>query len=142
MGIVLMSVLVFSTLSSSNGLASDAVLTLSTKGEEMAYDKKILMVKPGQNVKLTFKNAGSMQHNVVVVKPGKATEVARASIAAGAAKDWVASSSPSVIAFTKMVDPNQSVTIEFTAPMDPGDYPYVCTFPGHDTTMRGVLKVK
>jgi plastocyanin len=32
------------------------------------------------------------------------------------------------------------VAIEFTAPSAPGDYPYVCTFPGH-STMRGILKV-
>ena len=32
-------------------------------------------------------------------------------------------------------------TIEFTAPAEPGDYPYICTFPGHWRLMNGVLHV-
>ena len=27
-------------------------------------------------------------------------------------------------------------------PATPGDYPYVCTFPGHGVMMRGVMHVK
>jgi hypothetical protein len=30
---------------------------------------------------------------------------------------------PDVITFSKLVDPGQSVTIEFTAPREAGDYP-------------------
>ena len=26
--------------------------------------------------------------------------------------------------------------------LEPGDYPFICTFPGHWVTMRGVLKVQ
>jgi azurin len=32
-------------------------------------------------------------------------------------------------------------TLEFTLPA-PGDYPFVCSFPGHGILMRGVLKAK
>jgi azurin len=31
--------------------------------------------------------------------------------------------------------------LEFQAPTEPGDYPFVCTFPGHHLLMRGVVKV-
>ncbi|MCH8962102.1 MAG: hypothetical protein IH820_12455 [Bacteroidetes bacterium] len=31
--------------------------------------------------------------------------------------------------------------LTFTAPTEPGDYPYVCTFPGHWRTMQGVMQV-
>ena len=31
--------------------------------------------------------------------------------------------------------------IEFTAPAA-GDYPYMCTFPGHGAIMKGVMKVQ
>ena len=31
--------------------------------------------------------------------------------------------------------------LEFTAPEKPGDYEFVCTFPGHYMLMRGIMKV-
>jgi azurin len=41
-----------------------------------------------------------------------------------------------------LIDHGKEQVIEFTAPTKPGDYPYVCTFPGHHLLMRGVLHVK
>lgn len=118
-----------------------ATLTISTKGEEMAFDKTELSVKAGQKVKLTFKNVSSMQHNWVLVKPGTADQVANASIAAGNDKGWLAAG-PDVLAHTKMIDGKKSDTIQFTAPSKPGDYPFICTFPGHASIMKGILRVK
>lgn len=121
--------------------ATAANLTISTKGEEMAYDKTVLTVKAGEKVKLTFKNLSSMQHNWVLVKPGTADKVATAGISAGYAKGWLAVG-PDVLAHTKLLNAKTNQTIEFTAPTKPGDYPFVCTFPGHSAMMKGVLKVQ
>ena len=46
-----------------------------------------------------------------------------------------------IIANTKLVMPNGTETIEFTAPAEAGDYPYMCTFPGHWLLMKGVMHV-
>lgn len=124
-----------------DGNAKSVTLVIATQGEEMAFDKKELIVKAGQTVKLTFKNLSSMQHNWVLVNPGSADDVANASIAAGNDKGWLALG-PNVLAHTKMLDGKKNETIEFTAPKKPGDYPFLCTFPGHSTMMRGILKVK
>ena len=35
-----------------------------------------------------------------------------------------------------------SETIEFTAGPEKGEYPYVCTFPGHSRIMQGTLFVE
>lgn len=115
-------------------------LEIGPKGQLMEFDKKELTVKAGAKVKLTFKNASAMQHNWVLVKPGTIDKVATASIQAGAAKGWLAEG-PNVLAHTAMIDPKKSGTVEFQAPTTPGEYPYVCTFPGHAGTMRGILKV-
>ena len=48
---------------------------------------------------------------------------------------------PNVLFSTKMLDPNTTETLTFTAPTEPGDYPYLCTFPGHWRTMQGVMRV-
>ena len=42
---------------------------------------------------------------------------------------------------TGLVQPGEAETLRFTAPSEPGDYPYVCTFPGHWIRMNGVMHV-
>ena len=50
--------------------------------------------------------------------------------------------SPEILATSsRLIGLGQSDFIEFTAPANPGDYPYLCTFPGHWRLMHGVLKV-
>ena len=48
-----------------------------------------------------------------------------------------------VLAHTKLLGPRESDTVEFKAPTEPGEYPYLCTFPGHFVSgMKGVLVVQ
>ncbi|MBC7691767.1 MAG: hypothetical protein H7222_08350 [Methylotenera sp.] len=135
------------TLSAPQVQAADAVkqIKLGTKGDTLAFDQVKLTAKPKQKVKVTFKNnagkSSGMQHNFVLVKPGTDAEVANAGIAAGAEKNWTPAS-PNIIAATKLANPGESQTVEFTAPEQPGDYPFICTFPGHAALMKGVLTVK
>jgi azurin len=121
--------------------AQAATLKISPKGEQLAFDKTAFTVKAGEKVKLTFSNTSAMQHNWVLVAPGTADKVAQDSSGAGADKGWLAMG-PNVLAHTKLVDSKKSDTIEFTAPAKPGDYPFICSFPGHAMTMKGVLTVK
>lgn len=110
--------------------------------EDMVFSKDKLTAKVGAKITLVFKNnsaAKGMTHNFVLVKPGKAQAVIDASVAAGPDKGWVADSAD-ILAKSKLIDAGETETIEFTAPTEPGDYPYVCTFPGH-ATMKGVLKI-
>lgn len=110
--------------------------------EEMVFNKDKLSVKAGAKVSITFKNNSTskgMTHNFVLVKPGTAQAVIDASIAAGPDKGWVADSAD-IIVKGKLIDAGETETIDFTAPTVPGDYPYVCTFPGH-ATMKGVFKI-
>jgi azurin len=117
-------------------------LRIGTRGDEMAFNKTTLAAPGGAAVKLTFKNdSKTLQHNFVLTKPGTAEEVANAGLIAGAEKSYV-DESPNVIAHTKLLNSGQSETLTFTAPSESGSYPYICTFPGHAATMKGVLKVK
>ena len=40
-----------------------------------------------------------------------------------------------------MLDPGEEGQIRLKVPDKPGDYPFVCTFPGHWRLMQGVLRV-
>jgi azurin len=45
-----------------------------------------------------------------------------------------------VLTATPLCGRGQTVFVEFTAPA-PGEYPFVCSIPGHGATMSGVLVI-
>jgi azurin len=137
-----------------SGLAQDAsVATIELKPDAknpLGYDKTELSVTAGQKVKLTLNNTGSIApqpHNFLLLKPGKLDAVgalANAMLAdpQGMLKSYIPEAAkPDIVVNTKLVMPNMTETIEFTAPAEAGDYPYMCTFPGHWLLMRGVMHV-
>ncbi len=110
----------------------------------LMYDKKVLTAKAGK-IKITLDNKSAIPqpHNIMVLKPGtkdKVIALANAMISDpnGMAKDYVPES-PDIIAHTKLIQPGQSGFIELT--LEAGEYPYICTFPGHAIMMNGVLTV-
>jgi azurin len=113
--------------------------------QPMAYNKKAFKVKAGQPVKLTFTNVGAaapLPHNVVIGNAGSKDAMTAAAVAMmtdpqGMAKNFVPAD-PIVIAATKLVNAGQSESITFT-PATPGEYPFLCTFPGHYIMMNGVI---
>jgi azurin len=142
-----------SLLTAANAQEADvAVIELKPHAQNpLGYDKTDLTVKPGQKVKLTLNNTGSIApqpHNFLLVKVGKDMVVGNQANAMmtdpqGMAKSYIPEAAKEdILAHTKLVQPNQSETIEFTAPTEPGDYPYLCTFPGHWLLMKGVMHVK
>ena len=87
-----------------------------------------------------------MQHNLVITKPGAMEIVGRAADklatdAKGASMHYVPDI-PEVLFKTPLVNPEETFKLEFIAPASPGEYPYVCTFPGHWSIMNGVMKVE
>ncbi len=120
-------------------------LELGVVINEMKYDKEILIVEQGTTIEITFKNQDFMQHNLLIIQPGTLEIV-------GAAADRLATSPEGadkqyipelkeVLHSTPLLDPQTSTKLKFKVPDEPGDYPYVCTFPGHWRTMNGILRV-
>ena len=120
----------------------DHALTLGTK-PGLRYDKTTLTVKAGSRVKLAFFNNDDMPHNVVITLPGKADAVGKAAMNLGikGADMQYVPDMPEVLWHTKLTGPGGKDVIYFRAPDKPGFYQFVCTFPGHYLTMRGVLRV-
>ncbi len=119
-----------------------------TGNDLMQFDKKAFTVESGKKVKLTFKNVGklpkaAMGHNVVILKKGvNKVTFATAAITAGPAADYLpAANKKDILAHTKLLGPGEEESIFFTAP-EPGNYDYLCTFPGHFAIMSGIMSVK
>lgn len=110
----------------------------------MLFDKNLITVKAGSKIKLTFNNPDDMMHNFLLVKPGKADAVGEQAVALGlqGQEKGFIPDTDDVLYHTTLLTPNSNDVIFFEAPSEPGDYPYVCTFPGHAASMRGILRVE
>ncbi|MCB1204671.1 MAG: HEAT repeat domain-containing protein, partial [Verrucomicrobiae bacterium] len=114
--------------------------------ERMLYDTTSFTVSPGQPVKLVLSNPDATQHNLVIGKPGSVEELGlagneMAKDPSGLSRNFIPESDK-ILHHTKLVDPGSSETLRFTAPKEPGTYPYLCTFPGHWILMKGEMHVK
>lgn len=118
--------------------------------DQMQFSTKALEATAGDNVTLTLTHAGklpkvAMGHNFVLLhKDVKVPDFAVKAMKA-ATTDYVPADDETkkqVIAHTKVVGGGESDSITFTAPAEPGDYPFLCSFPGHFAVMQGVFTVK
>lgn len=112
---------------------------------EMKYNTTDFTVTAGETIEIVFKNDDFMQHNLVIGRPGSLEAIGAAAdrIATepnGAEKNYVPSI-PQILYHTRLVNPNETVSLSFKVPDEAGDYPFVCTFPGHWRIMNGVMKV-
>ena len=134
--------------------AQDAATVIEMKpstniATPLAYEKTEFTAKAGSMIKLVFNNNGGaapQPHNIVLCKPGTGDKIAAAALAMltdpnGMAKSYVPES-PDILAHTKFAQPGQTESTEVTLPAETGDYPFFCTFPGHSTIMKGILKVE
>lgn len=135
-------------------LVATAALAAPTKSitivgrNDLRFSQDHITVAPGEKVSVKLVNkshlpASAMSHNWVLLKSG--TDASAFDNAARSASDNAyipKSMSDRVIAHTAMVGGGHSDTVTFAAPTKPGDYEYICTFPGHFRAgMKGTLTV-
>jgi putative membrane-bound dehydrogenase-like protein len=125
--------------------ANSVVLNLGVLPDVMKYDSPELTIKAGAPARLVFKNSDHMQHNFLLLRPGSLESVGAAADAmltdaTALAKNFIPLSAD-ILANTPLVNPGETFELNFTAPAQPGRYPFVCTFPGHWRIMQGTLVV-
>ena len=120
---------------------TSVALSIESKGEELKYAVDKLEAPANSKITLTLKNTSTAnKHNWVLTKPGQADAVATEGIAAGEAVGYL-KEGPNIIAYTKLSAAGTSESVTFDSPA-PGDYPFICTFPGHNFLMKGILTIK
>ena len=121
-------------------------ITLKADKSNLKFDKTELTVTAGEKVKLLFVNPdGALHpHNVLIVKPGTAVRVGMLANRKMSDPEFMKNPNPKtqdVLFASKLLQAGEQEVIDFKAPSEPGDYPYVCTYPGHWAVMKGILKV-
>lgn len=119
--------------------------------DRMQFDTDRFSVAPGQMVRLTLEHVGvlpaqSMGHNVVVLEQGE-DAITFGTDASEQGSDFDNDFVPEsvrdrVIALTDLIGGGETTIVEFRAPDEPGEYPFLCSFPGHFGQMNGVMDVQ
>ncbi|MCB1276418.1 PVC-type heme-binding CxxCH protein [Prosthecobacter sp.] len=124
------------------------VFVVHTVHEQLRFDTTRIEVTAGKQFEIIFENDDVMPHNFAIVPPGKHMEIGMAAMTMTPDKldkQGRAFMPPAfekeILAATKLLEPGQRETIKLKAPGKPGDYEFVCTFPGHAVLMWGVLSV-
>jgi len=120
--------------------------------DKMRYDVTAFDASPGQKISVTIKNVGttpkfSMGHNFVlldrIINTGNIQSAFLDKASTEASHEYVPQGAKEVLAHSKLLGPGESDVVTFNAPYVPGEYLYVCSFPGHYSQgTRGVMTVK
>ena len=104
-------------------------------------------VKVGSAVELTLFNPDNLYHNLAIIEGDQLERIGLAADMMAADPDGLKKhyvpDDPAVLHFTPQLTIGSARThkLQFYAPEKPGNYPYICTYPGHWRAMKGVMKV-
>ncbi len=117
--------------------------------DQMRFSVEQITVSPGEKVTVeltaaTKLPAVAMSHNFVLLKKGVDAKAFAMAGMTHKSNDYIdPAKAGEVIAHTDMASKGSTVKVTFTAPTAPGNYTYICTFPGHYISgMKGTLTVK
>jgi putative heme-binding domain-containing protein len=119
-----------------------AIVLVRTVPHQMLYDLPEFWVEAGKPVAIVFQNNDLMPHNMVIAIPGALASVGEAAerMVGGEARGHIPETDE-ILWHTGLLKPGESERLTFVAPDDPGDRPYLCTYPGHWRVMNGVMHV-
>ncbi|MEX0587507.1 MAG: cupredoxin domain-containing protein [Patescibacteria group bacterium] len=96
--------------------AGEEVTEVAVTGDSYKFTPSTITVPAGGKIRLTFTNAASVAHDLIISDLGISTS---------------------------LLGPGDSQTLEFTAPSQPGSFEFICSVAGHeDLGMRGTLVVE
>ncbi|EDY81078.1 Copper binding protein, plastocyanin/azurin family [Verrucomicrobiia bacterium DG1235] len=129
-------------------LANAAEVTV-TADDTMRFDTATIEATAGEPLTIVFKNQGSlpkaaMGHNLVVLKPGSDLATFGNAAVTAAANEYIPTQpdlAAQVLGHSKLLGPKESDTFILTFDA-PGEYPFLCSFPGHWALMKGAIVVK
>jgi azurin len=119
-------------------------LNIASDGDNLAFVPNRLRCISGRRVRLHLHHAGEIlddPHDWVLLKPGmQGAFLADADRQQDEQQPIPPQDANMIIAATPLCPRGKTVTVTFIAPA-PGDYPFVCSIPGHGQTMHGILTV-
>ena len=130
--------------------AAKGVRTVEIIGtDDMKFSMTQIAAKPGEQLRVRLVAKGTMPkvamaHNFVLLQKGASPVKFVQAAAPARATDFIpAELKDQIVASTALAGPGETVEVTFKVPAAAGDYPFLCSFPGHfQAGMRGTLTVK
>lgn len=117
--------------------------------DNMQYDVKKIEAKAGEELEIQLTTVSAMAkaemaHNFILLAKNAPIDAFVMEGAMARATDYVPAGKKSfILANTTLAGNGETVKVTFKAPTEPGEYTYICSFPGHYMAgMKGVLVVK
>ena len=113
----------------------------------LKFEPERLTLKRGMRTALTVVNADpSLPHNLVLVRDREALKrVGEGSMEIATRPEGLARhytiEDADILALSPILQPGSQYTIYFDTPREAGEYPFLCTFPGHWQVTRGALQL-
>ncbi|MGA3007373.1 MAG: plastocyanin/azurin family copper-binding protein [Opitutaceae bacterium] len=120
-----------------------------TAGDNMKYNLTRIEASPGETLHITLANVGTlpkdvMGHDWILLTAGAdPAAYSRAAVTAKDANYQPPALASEVLASISLLGPGQTGDVTFKAPTQPGEYPFLCSFPAHfQSGMQGELVVR
>ena len=117
--------------------------------DAMQYDVKRIEAAAGEQIEVQLTAVSSMSkqemaHNFTLLAKNTPIDAFVMEAAMARTTDYIPAAKKNfVLATTALAGGGETVKVTFNAPKEPGEYTYICTFPGHYLAgMKGVLVVK
>jgi plastocyanin len=123
-----------------NAVDADTTIVVRAAGSTLEFVPPAISAKNGTHVRIRFINEGTLPHNIVVPrKDDDIDALALAAYEAGESGYVPLSRREQLVAYSTLASPGETVEISFVMP-PPGQYTYVCLFPGHANSMLGTRR--
>ena len=137
------------TLASGHLLAAECAVTVDST-DQMSYNtKEIVIDKSCKTFTVNLTHSGNlpknvMGHNWVLSKTADMAGVATDGMAAGLDKNYLKDGDTRIIAHTKIIGAGEKDSVTFdVSKLNPAEtYEFFCTFPGHNSMMKGSVVLK
>jgi plastocyanin len=120
--------------------AVDTTITIKAVGSTLEFVPQRIAAKAGTRLRIRFVNEGTLPHNVVVPRSEDDVDgLVQAAYGAAETGFVPVGDKAKILAYSTLASPGQTIEITLTVPA-PGEYTYICLFPGHATSMFGTLR--
>lgn len=137
------------TLASGHLLAAECAVTVDSTDQMSFNTKEIVIDKSCKTFTVNLTHSGNlpknvMGHNWVLSKTADMAGIATDGMGAGLDKNYLKEGDARVIAHTKVIGAGEKDAVTFdVSKLNPAEsYEFFCSFPGHNSMMKGTVVLK
>ncbi len=129
--------------------SQQGIRTGATVGNDGMLELETISAEPGEKIRIQLTTqsqlpASAMAHNFILLMLSADVDAFAQAASQAKGNDYIPSDmTDQIIAHSELAVGGETVEVAFTVPEKTGDYPFLCSFPGHYAAgMEGTLNVE